>query len=111
MPQLADEGAQGQDVRLRRRSFGHRQTKLRDEARRSLQRVLYLDPTFVLAHFTLGNLARSRGNHNEADKHFSNSLRLLGRLEPHDLLPESDGLTAGRLTETITAMTALGATR
>jgi chemotaxis protein methyltransferase CheR len=76
-----------------------------DEARRSLQRALYLDPTFVLAHFALGSLARHRRNDAEADKHFANALQLLNRLQADDLLPESDGLTAGRLTETIAAMT------
>ena len=82
-----------------------------DEARGSLQRALYLEPTFALAHFALGSLARSRDKHDEADKHLANTLDLLGRLQPHDVLPESDGLTAGRLTETITAMTASGNTR
>ena len=79
-----------------------------DDARGALQRVLYLEPTFVLAHFALGSLARSRDRHDEADRHFANTLDLLGRLLPHDVLPESDGLTAGRLTETITAMTERG---
>ena len=82
-----------------------------DDARGSLQRALYLEPTFVLAHFASGSLARSRDRHDEADRHFANTLDLLGRLQPHDVLPESDGLTAGRLTETITAMTAAGNAR
>ena len=82
-----------------------------DDARRSLQRALYLDPTFVLAHFALGNLARSRGTDDEAERHFANTLPLLARLQPDDLLPESDGLTAGRLTETITTVAALRHTR
>jgi chemotaxis protein methyltransferase CheR len=82
-----------------------------DEARRALQRVLYLDPSFVLAHFALGNLARRRGQHDEADRQFGNTLRLLRRLAPGDRLPESDGLTAGRLTQTITALTAAEPTR
>ena len=76
-----------------------------EQARSSLQRALYLQPDFVLAHFALGNLARSRGKSEEADKHIANALHLLGRYQPNDLLPESEGLTAGRLTETITAMT------
>lgn len=80
-----------------------------DEARRSLQQVLYLDPNFALAHFALGNLARSRGNDDEADKHFANALPVLARLRPDEVLPESDGLTARRLTETIVALTAPGA--
>ena len=38
-------------------------------------------------------------------------LHLLARLQRDTLLPESDGLTAARLTETITALTALESTR
>ncbi|HZL45844.1 MAG TPA: CheR family methyltransferase [Opitutaceae bacterium] len=78
-----------------------------EQARSSLQRALYLHPDFVLAHFTSGNLARSRGKAGEADKYFANALRLLRGHEPNDLLPESDGLTAGRLTEFITSMTTM----
>lgn len=70
-----------------------------DQARRSLQRVTYLQPGFVLAHFALGNLARNLGKIGEADKHFTNTLNLLRGCLPHELLPESDGLTAGQLQE------------
>ena len=78
-----------------------------EQARRSLQRAIYLHPDFVLAHFSLGNLARRSGRNGEADKHFANALHLLARLQPDTPLPESDGLTAARLTETITALTSL----
>ncbi len=78
-----------------------------EPARRSLQRAIYLDPDFVLAHFALGNLARKSGKVGEADKQFTNALHLLGRCQPNDLLPESDGLTAGRLTEIISSILAL----
>lgn len=71
------------------------------QARTSLQRALYLDHGFVLAHFALGNLERSRGKISEADKHFANALHLLRQYQPSDPLLESDGLTAGRLAETI----------
>lgn len=81
-----------------------------DEARRSLQRALYVNPDFVLAHFALGTLARSRGVDHEADRHFANALPLLARLQPDEPLPESDGLTAARLIDTITAMAAPGQT-
>ncbi len=77
---------------------------LAEQARPSFQRALYLQPDFVLAHFALGNLARNLNRFEEAGKHFANALDLLKRHRPDDLLPESDGLTAGRLTETITAM-------
>jgi chemotaxis protein methyltransferase CheR len=78
------------------------------QARVCLQRALYLDPDFVLAHFALGNLARSRGKSGESNKHFDNTLKLLRAYRSDDLLPESDGLTAGRLTETLTAITGSG---
>jgi chemotaxis protein methyltransferase CheR len=74
------------------------------QARRSLQRALYLQPDFVLAHFALANLARSHDQSVEAEKHFTAALRLLRHCQPDDLLPESDGLTAGRLTEIISSI-------
>lgn len=78
-----------------------------EQARSSLQRAVYLQADFVLAHFTLGHLAHVQGKRREADRHFANALHLLHRYQPDDLLPESEGLTAGRLTETITALSIL----
>ena len=72
-------------------------------ARASLRTALFLRPEFVLAHFALGNLARGDGNKAERDKHFGNALRLLRAHDAESLLPESDGLTAGRLAQTIAA--------
>jgi chemotaxis protein methyltransferase CheR len=69
----------------------------------SLRHTLYLDPNFVLAHFALGNLCMSHDRYREADRHFGNALALLS-LHPYDVLvPESNGLTAGRLTDIITS--------
>jgi chemotaxis protein methyltransferase CheR len=81
-----------------------------EQAHRSLQRAIYLRPDFVLAHFAMGNLAHRGGRLDEADRHFSNTLRLLSDGQPDDLLPESDGLTASRLTEIITSIIGIGAT-
>lgn len=79
-----------------------------EEARRSLQQALYLHPQFVLAHFALGNLARAAARPDEAKKHFSNALTLLNCFPPEDALPESDGLTAGRLKEIVSSLLAFG---
>jgi chemotaxis protein methyltransferase CheR len=79
-------------------------------ARAALQRALYLAPDFVPAHFALGNLARLHGRGTEARRHFDNALQLLGRCHPEEVLPESDGLTAGRLAETIRALSPAEAT-
>ena len=73
-------------------------------AMQSLIRTLYLDPNFVLAHFALGNLCLSQVRLLEAARHFDNALSLLHAHSYDELLPESGGLTVGRLTEIITSV-------
>ena len=75
-----------------------------DDAAQSLARALYLDPDFVLAHYALGNLRQSQGRHSEAQRHFANALSALQAHPPDAILPETDGLTAGRLGEIIESM-------
>ncbi|OPX93284.1 MAG: Chemotaxis protein methyltransferase Cher2 [Pelotomaculum sp. PtaB.Bin104] len=72
-----------------------------EEAIVSLKRALYLDQNFVLAHFALGNITMRQGNHLESEKHYRNALTLLSRYAQGDILPESEGITAGRLSEII----------
>jgi chemotaxis protein methyltransferase CheR len=81
------------------------------EARVSLRRALYLEPRFVLAHFALANVARALEKGEEVRKHLANALDLLRDQEPDDVVPESEGLTAGRLAETIASMTQEGVWR
>jgi chemotaxis protein methyltransferase CheR len=76
------------------------------EAVQSLHRALYLDHDFVLAHFASGSLARKQGYTQLANKHFANALTLLDSCDSGAVLPESDGVTAGRLREIILAMKA-----
>ena len=71
------------------------------EAAISHKRALYLDPEFVLAHFALGNIYRDQRKPYIAAKHFENALLILEKHHGDDPLPESDGLTAGRLMEII----------
>ena len=80
-------------------------------ARRSLQRAVYLQPDFVLAHFALGNSAPGGSRSPEANKHFEHVLRLLRARPVEELVPESDGLTAGGLMEIIAALASRGASR
>ncbi|MDO8787421.1 MAG: CheR family methyltransferase [Sulfuritalea sp.] len=72
-----------------------------ETAERSLGRALYLEPDFALAHFALGNLCLSGGRRGEARRHFGNALNLLRACPADALLPEADGLSAGRLVEII----------
>ncbi len=75
-----------------------------DEAAQSLKKALYMDPNFALAYFQLGNLTRQQGKLNESVKYFNNALILLDDYEHDDVLPESDGIVAGRLAEIIRLM-------
>lgn len=72
-----------------------------DAARQGLQRAIYLRPDFVLAHFALGNLARAHGSAADAQRHLGNALHLARQAPAEEILPEADGLTAGRLSEII----------
>lgn len=73
-----------------------------EEAIVSLKRALYLDQEFVLAHFALGTLAARQRKLTESGKCFRNALALLNRYRSEQVLPESEGITAGRLSEIIT---------
>ena len=72
-----------------------------DLAYESLQKSLYLNPDFIISHFTLGNLMYNREEIVEANKHFKNSIQLLNKLGHDEIVPETDGLTAGRLKDMI----------
>jgi len=81
----------------------------REAAKNSLHRAIYLQPDFALAHFALGNAARSEARAGEAARHFANALHALSSCPPGLDLPESDGMTAGRLAEIITTLLARAA--
>lgn len=75
-----------------------------DRVAQALRRVLYLDPDFVLAHFALGNLRLSQGQLREARRHFDTAQALLQTHTQDEVLPEAEGLTAGRLGEIIASV-------
>jgi chemotaxis protein methyltransferase CheR len=68
-----------------------------EQARAALRAALYLDREFILAHLAMGNLALAQGRTQEVEKHFQNVLELLAGYRQGDIVPESGGLTAGRL--------------
>jgi chemotaxis protein methyltransferase CheR len=76
-----------------------------EEAAAALRRAVYLDPRFVLAHYSLGNLARQLNRPAQAARHFANARTVLASWQPEEIIPESEGMTAGRLQEIITIMT------
>ncbi len=72
-----------------------------DSAASALRRALYLKPDFIMAHYTLGNVEALRGNRAQSMRHYRNALAGLGDLAADAILPESDGIPAGRLALTI----------
>ncbi len=76
-----------------------------DEAVGALGKVLYLDQDFILAHQALGGLSRQLGRHKESRRHYAIALALLAARSKDEIVPESDGMTCGRLMESVRAMT------
>jgi chemotaxis protein methyltransferase CheR len=74
----------------------------------ALRKALYLEPEVVVAHWHLGNLMRARERWTEAERHFENALALLRRRPADEVIPETDGLTAGSMIEMITSAQAAG---
>jgi chemotaxis protein methyltransferase CheR len=73
------------------------------EAKVSLKRAIYLDPEFVMAHFSLGHLQRRLERGAESARCFQTALELIGDLDPLQVVPHSEGITAGRLKQLIAA--------
>lgn len=68
-----------------------------EEAYRYLKRALYLEPASVVAHFALGSLAGMLGRRAQSQKHFSNAEDLLDGYDVDEVLPGSEGMSAGRM--------------
>jgi chemotaxis protein methyltransferase CheR len=75
-----------------------------DESVRSLKQSIYLDPEFIMAHFTLGMLLLQKKMHAESRKSMQNALSLLKLTDADEIPPFSEGMSAGRLIETIKSM-------
>ena len=66
-----------------------------------LKRALYLDPHHLLSHFLMGTIANRLGRKRVAAKHFNNVKDLLSTFHEDEVVPGSEGLTAGRMKELI----------
>jgi chemotaxis protein methyltransferase CheR len=72
-----------------------------NEAIKSLKQAIYIDPNYVMGHFTLGNLFIRQGNLNNAKRYFNNALEILNTISNDNILPESEGLSAKYIREII----------
>lgn len=79
-----------------------------EEAVAALKRTLYLEQDHVMAHFALGSLLLQQGRRGESLRYFGNALAILGGYQQEQVLPESEGITAGRLIEIVKSTMANG---
>jgi chemotaxis protein methyltransferase CheR len=77
-------------------------------ALKSLKQAIYLDPEFIMAHFTLGLLLLQKKMSLESTKSMNSAMSLLRIKDPDDIISYSEGMTASRLIETIKSMIATG---
>src|SRR5262249_16602021 len=70
-----------------------------EDAVRAVRRVLYLDRSLAIAHFTLGSLLRRRGDLAGARRAYRNAHALCAARPTDEVVPLSDGEHAGRLAE------------
>jgi chemotaxis protein methyltransferase CheR len=75
-----------------------------EETIAALGKVLYLDQDFILAHHALGGLYKRIGRQKESRRHLAVVLELLAARNRDEIVPESDGMTCGRLAESVRAM-------
>ncbi len=71
------------------------------DATSSLKRAIFLNPDFVLAYYSLGNILIKTGNNNGAVKNYNNALFTMNKFNDADIVPESEGLSVGRLKEIV----------
>lgn len=75
-----------------------------EDAIGALGKVLYLDQDFILAHYALGGLYKRLGRTRECQRHLGIALALLSAKGRDEVVPESDGMTCGRLAEAVRVM-------
>ncbi|MBY0357457.1 MAG: tetratricopeptide repeat protein [Candidatus Obscuribacterales bacterium] len=68
-----------------------------EEALTTLKKVLYLDPSLIIVHFSLGVTHQRLNKKTQAEKSFSTVQKMCEGLPPQAALPLADGETAGRL--------------
>lgn len=75
--------------------------KFINDAIKSLNHALYLNPDFVVAHFAMGMLANNQGEKKETIRHFRNATKLLKEMQEDSVLPGSEDVTCEKMLEMI----------
>lgn len=75
-----------------------------ETAEKALIKTLYLNPVHPAANLNLANTMKRLGKTKPAMKYYANLLNLLDTLDDNEVVPELDGMTAGRLRQIIELM-------
>jgi chemotaxis protein methyltransferase CheR len=75
----------------------------REEAIIAVKQAVYIDPDYIMGHFTLGNIYFRLGKMKSAEKYFKNALELLNSESDDDIPEESEGLSVKYIREIILA--------
>jgi chemotaxis protein methyltransferase CheR len=75
-----------------------------EAAAETLRRSLYLDPRQPAAHYLAGLIAGRRGSRRNAARHFRAAIVTLSTLADDVVLDGTEGITAGRLRQTLDAL-------
>ena len=70
-----------------------------DKAIESLKKTTYLDKFFIAGHFSLGCLYKKQNRLVMANKAFKNVVKLMVGREKDEIVPETNGITYGKLLE------------
>lgn len=79
----------------------HREQEEWSSALDSLRRAIFLDGTFILAHVSFVSVALRTGNVAQARRSLETARELLKAVPANEVLPDADGLTAGRLLHSV----------
>jgi chemotaxis protein methyltransferase CheR len=71
-----------------------------EEAKRSFKKALYLNKDFTLAHLGLANIYISEGKPQEAIREYRNTLNILAKHSPEDIVAYSGGFSAIAVADT-----------
>ncbi|MFH1776568.1 MAG: CheR family methyltransferase [Candidatus Omnitrophota bacterium] len=68
-----------------------------EEAKQSFRKAIYIDQDFLLAHFYLAQGCKNEGRTDGAIREYRNTLKILSKFLPDDIIAYSSGFTAGAI--------------
>ena len=75
-----------------------------EEAEQVLQKALYIDPSHLVSHLQMARIASKTGKIIKSKKYYGNVKELLASYSDDQIVPDSDGMTAGRIKEFVYSM-------